>query len=126
MNCATSFPGLFPLEHGINGKKETRDKKQESTGRRQGFFPPLPFFQGKPWGRGFIFAFIVNLSIDNVDGIEKITCKMNYRFFKILHLLFQLAKNFKCRRISLKLISWGSHSTLEGERKFAVVCLRPQ
>ena len=39
-------------------------------------------------------------------------------FFQTLSRLFQFAENFKCRQISLELISWGPHSSLERERKF--------
>ena len=87
------------------------ERKKESSGRRQGLFPPLSFSQGKTTGTTFIFASRVNFSIDDVDGSEIVICRMNSRFFKLFCVYF------KCRRISLKLISWGPHSSLERERK---------
>ena len=39
--------------------------------------------------------------------------------------LFQFVENFNCRRISLELISWGPHSSLDREKKFVDACLRP-
>ena len=41
---------------------------------------------------------------------------MNSRFFQSLFRLFQFAENGKCRRISLELISWGAHSSVEREK----------
>ena len=38
-------------------------------------------------------------------------------FFQSLSRLFQFAENGKCRRISLELISWGLHSSLEREKE---------
>ena len=38
-------------------------------------------------------------------------------FFQTLSRLFQFAENGKCRRISLELISWGPHSSLEREKE---------
>ena len=87
------------------------ERKKESSGRRQGLFPPLSFSQGKTMGTTFIFASRVNFSIDDVDGSEIVIFRMNSRFFKLFCVYF------KCRRISLKLISWGPHSSLERERK---------
>ena len=40
-----------------------------------------------------------------------------FAFFQTLSRLFQSAENVKCRQISLELISWGPHSSLERERK---------
>ena len=40
-----------------------------------------------------------------------------FTFIQTLFRLFQSAENVKCRRISLELISWGPHSSLERERK---------
>ena len=37
--------------------------------------------------------------------------------FQTLSRLFQFAENGKCRRISLELISWGPHSSLEREKE---------
>ena len=65
----------------------------------------------KTLGTTFIFASRVNFSIDDVDGSEIVICRMNSRFFKLFCVYF------KCRWISLKLISWGPHSSLERERK---------
>ena len=42
---------------------------------------------------------------------------MNSRFFQIRSHLLQFAENVKCRKISLEVISWGSYSSLERERK---------
>ena len=38
-------------------------------------------------------------------------------FFQTLSGFFHFAENVKCKRISLELISWESHSSLERERK---------
>ena len=51
------------------------------------------------------------------NGSEKVSFKMNSRFFQSLSRLFQFAENGKCRRISLELISWGPHSSLEREKE---------
>ena len=40
-----------------------------------------------------------------------------FAFFKTLPRLFKSAENVRCRQISLELISWGPHSSLEKERK---------
>ena len=60
---------------------------------------------------------IRSLSIDDGDGSENATFKMNSRFFQTLTRLFQCAENVKCRRISLEMVSWGPLSSLERERK---------
>ena len=86
-------------------------KKIFAQPRSQGLFPLLSFSQGNSWERGIIFASIVNFSINDVDGSEIVIFKMNSRFFKLCCVYF------KCRRISLKLISWEPHSSLERERK---------
>ena len=65
----------------------------------------------KTLGTRVIFASRVNFTIDDVDGSEIVIFKMNSRFFKLF------CAYFKCRRISLKLISWEPHSSLERERK---------
>ena len=44
--------------------------------------------------------------------------KNELAFFQILWRSFQFAENVLCRQISLELISWGLHSSLERERKF--------
>ena len=59
----------------------------------------------------FIFTSIVNFSINDVNGSKIVIFRMNSRFFKLFCVYF------KCRRISLKLISWEPHSSLERERK---------
>ena len=59
----------------------------------------------------FIFASIVNFSINDVDGSQIVIFRKNSRFFKLFCVYF------KCRQISLKLISWEPHSSLEIERK---------
>ena len=41
-------------------------------------------------------------SIDDGNGSENVSFKMNSRFFQSLSRLFQFAENGKCRRISLK------------------------
>ena len=47
-----------------------------------------------------------SFSIDDGDGSEEVTFKMNSRFFKLHQLsLFQFTENVKCRRISVELIS---------------------
>ena len=55
--------------------------------------------------------------INDGDGSENVTFKMNSRFFQTLSRLFQFLENVKCRRISLELISWRPHSSFEGESK---------
>ena len=74
-------------------------------------FPTPLVFLGKFLRTIIIFASIVNFSINDVDGSEIVIFKMNSRFFKLFCVYF------KCRRISLKLISWEPHSSLERERK---------
>ena len=58
-----------------------------------------------------------SFSIDDGNGSENVSFKMNSRFFQSLSRLFQFAENGKCRRISLELISWGPHSSLEREKE---------
>ena len=53
----------------------------------------------------------------NGEGREKFNFKMNSSFLPTLSRLFQFAKKVKCRRISLELISWEPHSSLERDRK---------
>ena len=43
--------------------------------------------------------------------------KNDIAFFQSLSRLIQFTENVKCRRISLELISWGMHSSLERERE---------
>ena len=43
-----------------------------------------------------------SLSIDDGNGSENVSFKMNSRFFQSLSRLFQFAENGKCRWISLK------------------------
>ena len=64
---------------------------------------------------------IGSFSIDDGDGSENATLKMNSPFLETLSSLFQFAENVKCRQISLELISWRPHSSLERERK---ICRR--
>ena len=64
---------------------------------------------------------IRSLSIDDGDGSENATFKMNSLFLQTLSSLFQFAENVKCRRISLELITWRPHASLERERK---ICRR--
>ena len=58
-----------------------------------------------------------SFSIDDGDSSEKVTFKMNSRFFQTLSRLFQFTENVKCERISLELISGGPDSRLEREKK---------
>ena len=108
--CANSMPGLFSLENGIDGK----GKKNRAADARA-FSHPSHFLMEKNLGTRVLFASRVNFSIDDVDGSEIVIFKMNSRFFKLFCVYFN------CRRISLKLISWGPHSRLERERK---ICRR--
>ena len=55
------------------------------------------------------------LLIDDGDGSENVT--WTRVFFKLCRVFFHFAENVKWRRISLELISWESHSSLEKERK---------
>ena len=74
-------------------------------------FPISLIFSGKFLITRFIFASIVNFSINDVDSSKIVIFRMNSCFFKLFCVYF------KCRRISLKLISWEPHSSLERERK---------
>ena len=58
-----------------------------------------------------------SFSIDDGNGSENVSFKMNSRFFQSLSRLFQFSKNGKCRRISLELNSWGPHLSLEREKE---------
>ena len=60
---------------------------------------------------------IGSFSIDDGNDSENFSFKMNFPFFQTLLRLFQFAENGKCRRISLELISWGPHSSLEREKE---------
>ena len=61
---------------------------------------------------------IGSVSIDDGDGSEKVTFKMNSRFFKLCRVYSNSMQiNVKCGRISLELISWRPYSSLERERK---------
>ena len=56
------------------------------------------------------------------DGSENVTFEMlllfSYCFVCVLfYFFFHFAENVKRRRISVELISWGPHSSLERERK---------
>ena len=66
-----------------------------------------------------------SFSIDDGDG----TFKMNSRFsFQTFSSLLQFAEKVKSRLISLELISWRPHSSLdslEEKETFVVACLRP-
>ena len=104
--CATSILGLFSLENGIHWK----GKKNRAADARA-FSHPFHFLREKSLGTTFIFASRVNFSIHDVDGSEIVVFKKNSPFLKLFCVYF------KCRRISLKLISWGAHSSLERERK---------
>jgi len=59
------------------------------------------------------------------------TFKMNSRFsfhWQTFSSLLQFAEKVKCRLISLELISWRPHSSLESleeKETFVVACLRP-
>ena len=67
------------------------------------------------WGGASLI--LGSFSID--DG--NCTCSENVSFkwiplFQSLSCLLQFAENGKCRRISLEMISWGPHSSLEREK----------
>ena len=66
-------------------------------------------------------AVLGTFSIDDSNGSENVTFKMNWRFFffQTLSRLFQFAENVKCRQISLELISWG-RTQVYPERKFRI------
>ena len=81
------------------------------------FFPQTEsLFTGYP---------IRSFRIDDGDG----TFKMNSRFsFQTFSSLLQFAGKVKCKLISLELISWRPHSSLESleeKETFVVACLRP-
>ena len=62
-------------------------------------------------------SLVGSFSIDDGDGSENVTFKMNSRFsFQTLSRIFRFAKNVKCRRISLELIYWRPHSSLQRGR----------
>ena len=86
--------GLFSLENGINAESQTRIERPTP-----GPFPAPLIFSRKFLGTRFIFASIVDFSNNDVDGSEIVIFKINSRFFKLFCVYF------KCRRISLKLIS---------------------
>ena len=95
---------------GLTGKEKRIERPTPEP------FPTPPIFSWKKnLGTRVLFASRVNFSIDDVDGSEIVIFKMNSRFFKLFCVYFN------CRRISLKLISWGPHSRLERERK---ICRR--
>ena len=73
-----------------------------------------PLFIGITWE---LQQVIGSFSIDNSNGSENITSKMNSPFFQTLSCLFPLAENVKCWWISLELSFWGPHSSVEWERK---------
>ena len=60
---------------------------------------------------------IGSFSIDDGNGRENVSFKKEFPFFQSLSRLFQFAENDKCRRISMELISWGPHSSLEREKE---------
>ena len=88
-------------------------------------FPPEKFAKNltkwMTWNNGDEVCNTVNsrfccrFSIDDGDGSENVTFKMNLRFLKPR--LFQLVENVKFKRISLQLISWGPHSSLKRGRE---------
>ena len=61
-----------------------------------------------------------------ISQIDEVPCqaevqilqKITLNVYQTLSRLFQFAENVKCRQISLDLISWGPHLSLERERKF--------
>ena len=57
-----------------------------------------------------------SFSIDDGNGSEDASFKMNSRFFKLCPVYSNLLHG-KCRRISLELISRGPHSSLEREKE---------
>jgi len=73
--------------------------------------------------------FCCRFNIDDGDGSENVTFKMNLRFLKLCRVysraimgimalgLFQFVENVKFKRISLQLVSWGPHSSLERDRE---------
>ena len=67
--------------------------------------------------RGRRRCLIGSFSIDDGNGSENVSFKMNSRFFQSLSRLFQFAENGKCRRISLELISRGPYSSLKREKE---------
>ena len=87
-------------------KKQTNKKKKILLGRESNSRPPTCKVNA-----------LGSFSIDDEDGSEKVTFKMNSPFFQTLSRLFQFTENVKCGRISLELISWGPDSSLERERK---------
>ena len=73
----------------MNIIKKIRQKgDRQSVGRAVALFPKKGSF-----------------SIDDSNGSENVSFKMNSPFFQSLSRLFQFAENGKCRRISLELIS---------------------
>ena len=51
------------------------------------------------------------------DGSENVTFKMNSRFLKLSLIDYNFAEKVESNQISLELIFWGPHSSLERERK---------
>ena len=86
--------------------KQTNKKKKMLLGRESNAGPPTCKVNA-----------LGSFSIDDEDGSEKVTFKMNSPFFQTLSRLFQFTENVKCERISLELISCGPDSNLERARK---------
>ena len=100
---ATSLPGLLPLENGIDGKRKQYKNRAADA---RAFTRPSHFLREKALGTGFIFASRVNFNIDDADGSEIVTFKINSPFFQTVLRLFQFTENVicTCRPVSLKLI----------------------
>ena len=70
-------------------------------------------------------SLIRSFSIDDGNGTFKTNSRCSFQTFSSL---LQFAEKVKCRLISLELISWRPHSSLdslEEKETFVVACLRP-
>ena len=101
-----NISSLSKMKICFTKKKQTNKKKKILLGRESNSGPPTCKVNA-----------LGSFSIDDEDGSEKVTFKMNSPFFQTLSRLFQFTENVKCGRISLELISWGPDSSLERARK---------
>ena len=69
-------------------------------------------------GAAYFASLKGNFSIDDGNGSENVSFKVNCRFFNLCRVYSNLLNMAaKCRRISQKLISWAPHSSLEREKE---------
>ena len=108
---STEAPARYPNKH--SKKNSNKHKHAGEEGKSLSRTSNRSFRQRAVRKRLTLGSF----SIDDGNGSENVRFKMNSRFFNLFSRLFQFAENGKCRRISLGLISWGPHSSLEREKE---------